>query len=343
MIIRSKAPVRIGLAGGGTDVSPYSDLYGGAILNATISMYAYATIEPLESGRIELSALDRRETAAMESARELPIDGRLDLHKGIYNRIVSQFSGKPLSFRLTTYVDAPAGSGLGTSSTLVVAVIGAFAEWLNLPLGKYDLAQLAYEVERVDLKMDGGKQDQYAATFGGLNFMEFHKDGTVIVNPLRVRDEYMHELAHDLVLYSTETSRTSSEIIRSQKRNVDANKQDAIEATHHLKEQAMMMKEAILKGSLHRIGEILDFGWQHKKKLTEGVTNPLIDRIYDCAIANGATGGKVSGAGGGGFMVFYCPGNTRHQVTAALAEFGGRHRRFAFTNEGLTTWKIWHS
>jgi D-glycero-alpha-D-manno-heptose-7-phosphate kinase len=188
--------------------------------------------------------------------------------------------------------------------------------------------------------MAGGKQDQYAATFGGVNFMEFKKDGAVIVNPLRVRDSYLHELAHNIVLYYTETSRLSSSIIELQSQNVKDKNTSSIEAMHHLKEQAVMMKDAILKGELHKIGQALDFGWQNKKKMATGISNPLIEDIYNTAISNGATGGKISGAGGGGFMLFYCPNNTRYQVINALAKFGGRSRRYQFTKEGLTTWTI---
>ena len=340
MIIRSKAPLRLGLAGGGTDVAPYSELYGGAILNATISMYAYATIRPLQDGGIVLNSLDRKEYCTFPSEGALPIDGCLDLHKGIYNRVVRDYTGKPLSFELSTYVDAPAGSGLGTSSTLVVAILGAFAEWLNIPLGEYDMAHLAFEIERIDLGMAGGKQDQYAATFGGVNFMEFSSEDKVIVNPLRVREKYLDELAHNLVLYHTETSRLSSKIIEQQRSNVLAKNASSIEAMHKLKEQSVMMKEALLKGELDTIGEILDFGWKFKKNLAEGVTNPMLDEIYETAIKSGATGGKVSGAGGGGFMFFYCPGNSRTHVIEALKRFGGQAKRYEFTGKGLTTWTI---
>lgn len=194
MIVRSKAPLRIGLAGGGTDVSPYSDLYGGAILNVTINKYAYATIIPKKNGKIVLNSIDTNQKIILDSAKQLAINGELDLLKGVYNRIVKDFAHKALSFELSTFVDAPAGSGLGTSSTLVVAILGAFSEWLNIPMGEYDLAHLAFEIERVDLKMSGGKQDQYAATFGGVNYMEFYKDNKVIVNPLRIKDEVIHEL-----------------------------------------------------------------------------------------------------------------------------------------------------
>lgn len=340
MIIRSKAPLRLGLAGGGTDVTPYSDLYGGATVNATISMYAYATIIPANDGNIVIRSLDKDERFETRSCEVLPIDGKLDLLKGIYNRIVKDYTHTALSFELSTYVDAPPGSGLGTSSTLVVAVLGAFAEWLNLPLGEYDLARLAYQIERVDLQMAGGKQDQYAATFGGINFMEFFKDDKVIVNPLKVRSIYLNELSHNLILYNTKTSRVSSAIIERQARNILENKTKYIEATHMLKKQAVMMKEAILKGEIDQIGEVLDYGWKYKKQIASGITNHLIDSIYEAAIGSGATGGKISGAGGGGFMFFYCPNNTRYEVIESLRKFGGTSHRYEFTTAGMTAWKI---
>lgn len=340
MIIRSKAPLRLGLAGGGTDVSPYSDLYGGAILNATISMYAYATIEPRTDGKIIFESADKKEHLEFDAMEELPLNDSLILHCGLYNRIVKDYSKKPLSFKLTTYVDAPPGSGLGTSSTLMVAMLGAFAEWLRLPLGEYDMARLAYEIERVDLNMAGGKQDQYAATFGGVNFMEFYSDDKVIVNPLRIRQEYLDELAYNLVLYYTETSRLSSRIIEAQSRNVKQKKQKSIDAMHRLKEQAVKMKEALLIGEIDTIGEIMDFGWKHKKMMASGISNPNIDQIYDAAIRSGATGGKISGAGGGGFMFFYCPNNSRNRVIEALEAFGGQTKRYDFTKSGLTSWSL---
>jgi D-glycero-alpha-D-manno-heptose-7-phosphate kinase len=258
MIYRSKAPLRIGLAGGGTDVSPYSDLYGGAILNATLSLYAHATIEPIEESGIILTALDRHEEQRFEWANELPLNGTLDLLKGVYNRIQKDYGLPMTNFRLSTFVDAPAGSGLGTSSTLVVAIIGAFAEMLRLPLGEYDIAQYAYEIERKDLNLAGGKQDQYAATFGGVNFMEFFDDEKVVVNPLRIKDEYLFELENNLLLYYTSTGRESAKIIEKQSKNVMDKNEQSIEAMHQLKQQAQMMKEALLKGRLHEIGEILD-------------------------------------------------------------------------------------
>lgn len=342
MIYRSKAPLRIGIAGGGTDVSPYCDLYGGAILNATISLYAYATIEPVSGDNIIMEAIDRDERAAYTLATSLlpQDDNCLILARGAYNHIVKKYGGVPSGFRLTTYVDAPAGSGLGSSSTLLVAIIGAFTEWMHLPLGEYDIAQMAFTIERTELAMAGGKQDQYAATFGGVNFMEFSANNQVIVNPLRIEQKLLFELEYNLLLYFTATSRYSSDIIAAQSRNVTEKKQVPIEAMHQLKEQAFMMKEALLKGCLDEIGRILDFGFRYKKQMASGISNETIDTIYDAALSAGATGGKISGAGGGGFMMFYCPGNTRFAVQKALAGFGGVFRPYEFVEHGLVTWSL---
>ena len=340
MIYRSKAPLRIGLAGGGTDVSPYCDLYGGAILNATLSLYAHATIEPLEEKKIIVEAIDRNEREEYAWNLELPINGKLDLLKGVYNRVVKDYGMKGSGFHLSTYVDAPAGSGLGTSSTLVVAVIGAFTEMMRLPLGEYDMAHYAYEIERKDLGLAGGRQDQYAATFGGVNFMEFYGDDKVIVNPLRVKEQHLFELENNLLLYYTSTSRESAKIISLQSRNVTDKKESSIGAMHDLKQQAQMMKEALLRGRLNEIGEILDFGFQKKKEMAEGISNTLMEDIYDAAKKAGATGGKISGAGGGGFMISYCPANTKFKVIKALEGFGGSHRNYQFVEHGLKTWSV---
>jgi D-glycero-alpha-D-manno-heptose-7-phosphate kinase len=340
MIYRSKAPLRIGLAGGGTDVSPYSDLYGGAILNAAISLYAYATIEPVNENKIILSAIDRQEEQDFTHGNGLSLDGKLNLLKGVYNRIRKDYKMPETGFRLSTFVDAPAGSGLGTSSTLVVAIVGAFSEMLRLPMGEYDIAHYAYEIERKDLNLAGGKQDQYAATFGGVNFMEFYENDKVVVNPLRIKQQNLFELENNLLLYYTATNRDSGKIIEQQAKNVVNKQMASIEAMHQLKQQAQMMKEALLKGRLHEIGEILDFGFQQKRKMAEGITNSLMEEIYETAKKAGATGGKISGAGGGGFMIFYCPANSKYQVIKSLEKFGGQRRNYQFVEHGLTTWAI---
>jgi D-glycero-alpha-D-manno-heptose-7-phosphate kinase len=340
MIYRSKAPLRIGLAGGGTDVSPYCDLYGGAILNATISHYAYASLEPDNGTSVVLNAMDMGVCETYALTDILPLDGTLDLAKGAHNYIAMKFGPIPCGYKLTTFVDAPPGSGLGSSSTLMVAILGAFSEWLNLPLGEYDFAQMAYDIERIELGMAGGKQDQYAATFGGVNFMEFYADNKVIVNPLRIKPEYLYELENNLVLYYTSTSRLSSTIIASQSKNVTDKNQQSIDAMHHLKEQSVMMKEALLKGNIPEIGAILDYGFKYKKQMAKGISNDAMDEIYETALKAGATGGKISGAGGGGFMFFYCPQNTNYSVRNALLQFGGQFRPFQFTNIGLVTWHM---
>jgi D-glycero-alpha-D-manno-heptose-7-phosphate kinase len=339
MIYRSKAPLRIGLAGGGTDVSPYSDLYGGAILNATLSLYAHATIEPCDKGII-LTSIDQQQEEKFEWNKQLPLSGSMNLLKGVYNRVQKDFGIAETNFRLSTFVDAPAGSGLGTSSTLVVAIVGAFTEMLKLPFGEYDIAHYAYEIERKDLGLAGGRQDQYAATFGGVNYMEFFADDKVIVNPLRIKQQYLFELENNLLLYYTSKSRESAKIIAQQQKNVESKQESSIEAMHQLKQQAQVMKEALLKGKLNDIGEILDFGHRQKRKMAEGISTELMDEIYDAAKTAGATGGKISGAGGGGFMIFYCPGNTKYNVMKNLESFGGVSRNYQFVEHGLTTWTV---
>jgi D-glycero-alpha-D-manno-heptose-7-phosphate kinase len=340
MIIRSKAPLRLGLAGGGTDVSPYADLHGGSILNATINMFAHTTIIPRNDGKIHLEALDMEQAETLESSEYLEPVGKLALLKGVYNRIVKDFIHKPISFELYTSVDAPPGSGLGSSSTLVVSIIGAFAEWFNIPLGEYDIAHLAYEIERKDLGLAGGRQDQYAATFGGFNFMEFYADEKVIVNPLRIKQKYAAELEHNLVLFYTGTSRESAKIIEKQTANISGKNEDAIQATHRLKEQSIKMKEAILMGNIDSIGGVLHYGWESKKMMAAGISNPEIDEIYDIALKNGATGGKISGAGGGGFFFFYCPGVSRHRLIKSLEPLDIKPQSYHFTRTGLYTYTL---
>jgi len=340
MIIRSKAPLRLGLAGGGTDVSPYSDLYGGAILNATLNLYAYTSIKPLHNGKIELVNESYNQQVVADSKEELALTENFELFIGVYNRVVREFKTGPLSFSLSSSIEAPQGSGLGTSSTLVVSVLGAFAEWLKLPLGSYDIAHLAYEIERNDLGMKGGKQDQYAATFGGFNYMEFFANDKVIVNPLHLKPEILNELEMNLLLYFTDTQRLSAGIISEQVKNVNDGNKKSIEAMHNLKEQAHQMKDALLKGELHKLGEILHFGWHNKKLMAGSISNDLIDRVYETALRHGATGGKISGAGGGGFMYFYCPGLSKQKVARAIEALGGKGKAFQFTQQGLTTWTV---
>lgn len=341
MIIRSKAPLRLGLAGGGSDVSPYSDRYGGLILNATINLYAYCTIEETSDGGIVVNAYDANCFKEYPITDILVIDGEASLIKGVYNRVIKDFGIKPRPFKIVTYNDAPAGSGLGTSSTMVVCILKCFVEWLNLPLGDYEISRLAYEIERKDLCLSGGKQDQYAAAFGGFNYMEFLQNDMVIVNPLKVKRWIVDELEASMLLYFTGCSRSSAAIIDEQKKNASSGNQVAIEAMHRIKQSAKEMKLAVLKGDMKSYAKILGQGWEDKKKMAGSITNPIIQEAFDVAIAAGAVAGKVSGAGGGGFIMFFVEPTRKKEVINALGKLEGFIMPFQFTEGGVHGWKIY--
>lgn len=341
MIIRARAPLRLGIAGGGTDVAPFFERHGGVVLNATISMYAYAVLAPRADGRVVFVAADRGERFDGAASPHIDLSGDLALHKGVYNRIIRDFNGgAPIALELTTYSDAMAGSGLGSSSTLVVAMIKAFVELLNLPLGEYEIAHLAYEVERHDLGLAGGKQDQYAATFGGVNFMEFYKEDRVIVNPLRIKNWILSELESSLLLFFTGLSRDSSSIIQRQVTNLKSGGGGTEDALRALKEDAFRMKEHLLKGEIRQFGEYLDHSWQTKKKVSEAITTSDIDKTYATAKQAGAYAGKVSGAGGGGFMMFLVDPIKRMAVIDALSSMPGRIMPCHFTKYGTQSWRL---
>jgi D-glycero-alpha-D-manno-heptose-7-phosphate kinase len=341
MIVRSRAPLRLGIAGGGTDVSPYCDQYGGYVLNATINKYAYATIENNSSGHVELVAVDQNLSATYETCSHICNDGVLDLHKAVYNRIVRQFNNNvALPLRITTFCEAPAGSGLGSSSTIVVAMVSAFAEWMSLPLGEYDLARLAYEIERIDAGLNGGKQDQYAAAFGGFNFVEFYSNDRVIVNPLRVKNWIISELEASLVLFYMGRSRDSAKIIDEQASNVEGGNKESVDAMHKLKEEAVHTKECLLKGDFEGLAESMSISWTSKKRTAKAITNHDINRVYDHIIRSGAKAGKVSGAGGGGYMMFLVDPARRVEVIRALSKLDGQVMDCYFNKHGAHAWRI---
>lgn len=343
MLIRSRAPLRLGLAGGGTDVSPYCDDFGGAVLNATIDYYAYASLEPLENGCVEFVSADLRERAEYPVTASLEPDGKLDLFKAVYNHIVKHYNnGNALSLRLTTRVDVPAGSGLGSSSTVVVAMLAAYAEWLNLPFGEYELAQTAWVIEREEAGLHGGKQDQYAAAFGGFNFIEFGKNGGVLVNPLRIKDWVVSELEACLLLYFTGTSRASAEIIKEQSENVRGRREDALNAMHAIKEEAFRMKECLLRGNLAALHDALRISWHAKKRMARSISNDRIDRIYAASLEAGAQCAKISGAGGGGFMMLLADPVNKEKVVETLQSFGdgGAVYTCHFTRNGAQAWRL---
>ena len=341
MIVRSKTPLRLGLAGGGTDVSPFCDKYGGCVLNVTINMYSYCTIIPRTDGKIIFKAKDLNLCLEYDSRSSIEINDELILHKGIYNRIVRDFNdGKPLSFEMITYSDALPGSGLGTSSTMVVTIIKAFQEWLNLPLGEYEVAHLAYDIERNDLKLSGGKQDQYAATFGGLNFMEFYNDDRVIFNPLRMKKWIKNEMEASLVLYYTGLSHDSSKIIDEQRKSIE--NKASLEAMLKIKEETYKMKECILKGDFEGISICLHNNWLEKKKTSAVISNKLIEKTYDFVLKHGAKSAKISGAGGGGFMMIWCDPKRRYELIEALRKKDGKVLIVDFVEKGAQTWTIFN-
>lgn len=343
MIIRSKAPLRLGLAGGGSDVSPYSDIYGGLILNATINLYTYCTIEETDDNWIIIDSEDADCHEIYPIVERLEIDGKASLIKGVYNRVVKEFGIKAQGFKISTYNDAPAGSGLGTSSAMVVCILKAFIEWKSLPLGDYETSRLAYEIERKDLNLSGGKQDQYAAAFGGFNYMEFLQNDLVIVNPLKIKRWIIDELEASMVLFFTGASRSSAAIIDQQKKNTSSGNEKAIDAMHKIKQSAIDMKLALLKGDMKEFARVLGEGWENKKKMAAAITNPVIQRVFDTAIPAGAVAGKVSGAGGGGFVMLMVEPTRKKEVINALQKLDGFVMPFQFTEGGAHGWKIYET
>ena len=341
VIVRARAPLRLGLAGGGTDVSPYCDVHGGYVLNATLDRYAYAVIKTLDEPVVRFVATDQQSEKVKAVTEPLELNGHLDLHKAVYNYMVQYFNGgKPIPLELSTFCDAPAGSGLGSSSTLVVVMIRSFIELLNLPLDDYTIAHLAYKIERVDCGLQGGRQDQYSATFGGFNFMEFYDDERAVINPLRIKNWIICELEASLVLFYTGVSRESAKIIADQSNNVKSGSADAMEAMHGIKHEALVMKECLLRGDFSGIVESMRQGWESKKRSAKTVSNPHIEEIYNAAIASGALAGKVSGAGGGGFMMFFVPTERRMDVIRTLNKFKGQVSNCHFTKHGTQAWRI---
>ncbi len=324
-------------------MSPYCDLFGGSVLNATIDRYAHCTIEPRDDGKIAIEAVDLHIREVVDAVQELPPVGPLQLHKSVYNRIVQEFNaGRPLGLSLTTWSDAQPGSGLGSSSTVVVSMVAAFAEWLHLPLSEYDIAHSAFVIERVDLGLAGGKQDQYAAAFGGVNLIEFYAGDRVIVNPLRVKDWILNELESSLVLYFTGVSRESARIIDEQIKNTRSKSQPSVEAMHAMKVDVGRMKEAILLGDIRQFARILGSSWEAKKQMAQGISNDHIEDIAQAAMEAGAISGKVTGAGGGGYMMFVVPPRLRLGLVGALGNLGGEVLDFHFTKEGVAAWRTGH-
>lgn len=331
MVIRGRAPLRISFGGGGTDVEPFCLRQGGAILGSTINKYAYCSIIPREDDQIIVHSLDFDMTVKYNTKENYVYDGKLDLVK-------AALKAMEINKGCEVYLqcDAPPGSGLGTSSTVMVAMLVAMARWKGIEMDGYQLADLAYQVEREDLKISGGYQDQYAATFGGFNFIEFHGRNDVVVNPLRIKKDIIHELQYNLLLCYTGKVHVSANIIKDQVSNYE--KQDAFQAMCEVKALAYAMKDELLKGNLYSFGRLLNFGWESKKRMSSKITNPQIDALYDEAMKAGALGGKLLGAGGGGFLLLYCPYNVRHKVAERVEKAGGQLTDWNFELRGAQSW-----
>lgn len=336
--IRARAPLRLGLAGGGTDLSPYCDKYGGATLNATISRYAYAHVSFRDDRQLVFSAHDVRQEDTVPLASELPLDRGLILHRAVHNRIARDFlRGQIYAMAVSTTVDVPPGSGLGASSALVVALVEAYRMAFGLPLGRYDVARLAFEIERVDVGLGGGRQDQYAASFGGINFMEFLTDDRVIVNPLRINEAHLCELEASLAICFTGQSRASA-VIQDQVQALTQTEKGTLRAMHQLKADAVEMKQALLRGSIREVADVLNRSWQAKRHTSKLVSSPAVERMLELGMKNGAIAGKVSGAGGGGFLMFMADPEQRYKLIAALNDNGASASPVHFTTAGAEAW-----
>jgi D-glycero-alpha-D-manno-heptose-7-phosphate kinase len=339
-LTRTRVPLRLGLGGGGTDLSPYCDEFGGAVLNTTIDKFAYAFISPRDDDRVTFRAKDLGREEIFSAAPELP-EATLLLHRGVYERIVRDFNhDEAMPVTVTTTVDAPPNSGLGSSSALVVALVEAYRSFLGIPLGAYELARLAFEIERIDLNLPGGRQDQYSAAFGGTNFIEFLPRDRVIVNPLRLSDAIRNELESSLVVCFAGGARDTTAIITQQSAGVADHQTGTMGAMDRLKADAIEMKNALLLGDISGMARVMADSWQAKQQTAAGVSNRHIDALCDLAFAQGALAGKVSGAGGGGFLMFIVPPEDRLGLITALSAAGAQAGSVKFTERGCETWQV---
>jgi D-glycero-alpha-D-manno-heptose-7-phosphate kinase len=323
-VIHARAPLRISFAGGGTDVAPYPKLHGGAVLSATIDLYAYATVRPAQEGA-KVTSPDLDTAAALSGRRELALS------------VLSRFTGQA---EVVLHCDAPPGSGLGSSSSLIVALCSAMAELDGSGLAPYELAERAIQIERVDLGIPGGIQDQYAAAFGGFNFIEFEPDG-VLVNPLRLRSDVLAELQGSLILLPTPTVQRRSEgILRRQIDAYERQDSEVLEALATLKQQAVDAKACVLRGDLAGLAAVLHEGWRVKRRLASGIATDPIDELYQEALRLGASGGKLLGAGGGGFLLLLVPFERRGEVVHELRRRGLPEAvNVSFCEQGAGAWR----
>lgn len=303
------------------------------MLSMTINRYAYVSVEPRTDQTVEAHSYDFGTSLTYNLKDDPSFDGRLDLLKATISRL-----GIDRGITAFSHCDAPPGSGLGSSSAMVAAYVGALSALLHIPLTYYDIAGLSVEIERGDLRIAGGYQDQYACTFGGWNYIEFLKDA-VVVNPLRIPNETLNELEYSVILVFTGGVRYSAGIIQDQVDRYVKGESDSTTALHEIKQLAADMKKALLLGDIEETGYLLDVGWTQKKKLSSRISTPMIDALYEEAKRAGAVGGKLLGAGGGGYLALVCSFNRRHRVIKAVQDAGGRIDPWKLEPNGLQTWE----
>ena len=333
MLIRSIVPLRVSFCGGGTDVSPYVEEFGGAVLSCTINKYSYATLAPNQTRDINIQSLDFDTFVRYKFDEEVSYEGKLGLVKAVIQEMKA-----PSGMDIYLHSDAPPGSGLGSSSAVAVAMVGVMKEYLQQCLTSYEIAELAYDIERNRLGIKGGRQDQYATCFGGFNLIEFRKDSTV-VNPLRIRSSTSRELQYHLMLCYTGQTRLSAGIISHQIDLYVQKNAETLDAMKEMKEVTLRMKNALLQERLAEFGELLDYSGVLKKRMNPRVTNDRIDEMYEVARKHGAIGGKLLGAGGGGYLLLFVKFNCRRKVAEELRKVGGQIVDFAFELQGLQTWR----
>jgi D-glycero-alpha-D-manno-heptose-7-phosphate kinase len=329
---RARSPVRISFSGGGTDLTHYfvaND--GGAVISATIAMYAHTTMRQRRDSKIRIYSHDFRCKVEADSLAELGSSGDLALIRSVIRMIKPAYG-----FDLEVSADFPVGSGLGGSAVVSSAIIGCFNEFRSDQWDRHEIAEMAFQAERLMLNIPGGWQDQYATVFGGFNYMEFSSDQNTIV-PLRLSSNIIAELEESLVLCYTGSGRDSGEIHRDQKARHETG--DAVAAAARQKELTREMRRHLLRGRLLECGRLIDEAWHAKRKLSAKISSDELDSLYHFAKEHGAVGGKLLGAGGGGYFLFFVRPFERYPLINALEQKGLRCSRIRFEESGLRTWK----
>ena len=336
MTVFAKAPLRLGLAGGGTDLSPYWNNHGGVVLSGTIDQYAYCKVEPWDDWCFKSVDLDIEDTH--EFLDDQYVGGPLKLLINSYQYITRSHPRKT-PVKITTYVEAPPGSGLGSSSALVVALVAAISEYYGIPFDEYETASAALKIEREICDLPGGKQDQYSAAFGGFNYIEFLQDGRTIVNPLRLNYKTQNMLEMNTVLYYVGSPRSDVRIIEGTSSNLEKDTK-TVEITHKIKEACIEFKRSLLVGDVKKLSDLMNDYWNLKFQTNSKVGSPALIDTYEYAMLNGATAAKISGAGGGGHMVLFTEFENRHKLITALKKRDtGRIVPFKFVKHGVDVWR----